>query len=35
MRNSKRSQAASERNIKESRRGMAKISYRDGLELLD
>ena len=35
MRNSKRSQAASERNIKESRREMAKISYRDGLGLLD
>lgn len=35
MRNPKRSQAASERNIKERRRGMAKIYYRDGLMLLD
>ena len=35
IRNSKRRQAGSERNIKESWRGMAKISYRDGLGLVD
>ena len=35
IRNSKRRQAGSERNIKESWRGMAKISCRDGLGLLD